>query len=158
MPGSCSTPKSVALASPPPITDMALARLLDCGLVACGDDLPADTLSRALLPPGAGSTLGDQEALLEPRRRTGMRLPRALLDVSNAPGAQIRDQEAPLAPSRRGFFLCLPEGLGSQNYPNFLSPCCRTQGPLMAKAKTQAWLDRVAALYAPEAARRIIES
>ena len=32
------------------------------------------------------------------------------------------------------------------------------QGLLMAKAKTQAWLDKVAALYAPEAARRIIES
>jgi hypothetical protein len=31
-------------------------------------------------------------------------------------------------------------------------------GPLMAKAKTQAWLDKVAALYAPQAARRIIES
>jgi hypothetical protein len=32
------------------------------------------------------------------------------------------------------------------------------QGPIMAKAKTQAWLDRVAALYSPEEARRIIES
>jgi len=31
-------------------------------------------------------------------------------------------------------------------------------GSIMAKAKTQAWLDKVAALYAPEAARRIIES
>lgn len=32
------------------------------------------------------------------------------------------------------------------------------QGLLMAKAKTQAWLDKVAALYAPDLAKRIIES
>lgn len=32
------------------------------------------------------------------------------------------------------------------------------QGLTMAKAKTQAWLDRVSALYTPDVARRIIES
>jgi hypothetical protein len=32
------------------------------------------------------------------------------------------------------------------------------QGPLMAKAKTQAWLNRVKALYAPDVAERIINS
>jgi hypothetical protein len=48
--------------------------------------------------------------------------------------------------------------LDGMTFEGVVGKAAGKQGPIMAKAKTEAWIERVKARYSAEAARRIIES